>query len=49
LGLTKLEREKGYPAADHPKRKEPAIKRPGFAGQKTAQWTKKNATPLPIR
>jgi hypothetical protein len=33
LGLTKLEREKGYyPAADHPKRKEPAIKRPSFAG-----------------
>jgi hypothetical protein len=37
LSLTKLERKKGYPAADHPKRKDPAIKRPGFAGQKTAQ------------
>jgi hypothetical protein len=49
LGLTNLEREKGYPAADHPKRKEPAIKRTGSARQKTARWAKKNATTVLIR
>jgi hypothetical protein len=47
LDLTKVEREKSHSVADYPKGKEPAIKRPGFAGQKTAHGAKKNAmTPL---
>ncbi len=45
MGLTKSEREKSHPVADHPKGKEPAIKRPGFAGQKTAHGAKKKAIP----
>ncbi len=47
MGLTKIERAKSHPVADYPKGKEPAIKRPGFAGQKAAHRAKKNAmTPL---
>jgi hypothetical protein len=49
LGLTKIEREKSHPIADYPKGKEPAIERPGFAGQKAAHRAKKNATSALIR